>query len=127
MKAIASASEAERQRSMERIHQSKVTEELFRLILSGEYVARAAAMQPREPQPVVSLGEMERGAILNALAHTGGDLPLAARLLGVGRTTLYRRVKRYLAEAGLTSRPAPSGSPQDEGTSCERAEAAAAL
>ena len=39
--------------------------------------------------------EMERHAILNALEYTKGDRATAALLLGIGRTTLYRKLKEY--------------------------------
>lgn len=45
--------------------------------------------------PVVPLVEMERRAILNALEYTKGDRVMAAQLLGIGRTTLYRKLKEY--------------------------------
>jgi transcriptional regulator with PAS, ATPase and Fis domain len=35
----------------------------------------------------------EKGRILHALDRTGGNHAAAARLLGIGRTTLYRRIK----------------------------------
>jgi DNA-binding NtrC family response regulator len=44
---------------------------------------------------VIPLAELERRAIINALEHTKGDRALAAQLLGIGRTTLYRKVKEY--------------------------------
>jgi DNA-binding NtrC family response regulator len=50
-----------------------------------------------EPDVVVSLAEVEKRAILHALKVAGGSVSKAARLLGIGRTTLYRR----LAELGL--------------------------
>jgi transcriptional regulator of acetoin/glycerol metabolism len=45
--------------------------------------------------PVLPLAEMERRAILNALEYTKGDRVMAAQLLGIGRTTLYRKLKEY--------------------------------
>ncbi|WP_102226639.1 helix-turn-helix domain-containing protein [Acidimangrovimonas sediminis] len=36
----------------------------------------------------------ERAAVMRALARTGGNVSEAARALGVGRATLYRRMKR---------------------------------
>jgi len=45
--------------------------------------------------PVVPLVEMEKQAIRNALIHTKGDRVTAAHLLGIGRTTLYRKLKEY--------------------------------
>ena len=38
---------------------------------------------------------MERRAILRALEYTNGDRGVAAHLLGIGRTTLYRKLKEY--------------------------------
>ncbi len=44
---------------------------------------------------VIPLGELERRAIMNALDYTKGDRAVAAHLLGIGRTTLYRKLKEY--------------------------------
>ena len=44
---------------------------------------------------VIPLAEMEKQAILNALESTSGDRAVAAALLGIGRTTLYRKLKEY--------------------------------
>ncbi|MFN7925648.1 MAG: sigma-54 dependent transcriptional regulator [Bryobacteraceae bacterium] len=45
--------------------------------------------------PVVPLAELERKAIMGALEFTHGDRAVAAHLLGIGRTTLYRKLKEY--------------------------------
>jgi transcriptional regulator with PAS, ATPase and Fis domain len=45
--------------------------------------------------PIIPLTQMERQAILDALAYTKGDRAIAANLLGIGRTTLYRKLKEY--------------------------------
>lgn len=50
------------------------------------------------PAPVISLPDSERYAIERALAATGGERARAAAALGIGRTTLYRKMKQY----GLT-------------------------
>lgn len=42
-----------------------------------------------------SLDRYERAALLHALYQTGGDRLAAARLLGVGKSTLYRKLKRH--------------------------------
>jgi DNA-binding NtrC family response regulator len=47
------------------------------------------------PQPVVSIRESERQTICSALTSSGGDRSKAARALGIGRTTLYRKMKEY--------------------------------
>jgi len=49
-----------------------------------------------EPAPsIVPLHVLERRALLNALEYTKGDRAIAAHLLGIGRTTLYRKLKEY--------------------------------
>ena len=45
--------------------------------------------------PILPLAEVEKRAILEALRYTKGDRTTAANLLGVGRTTLYRKLKEY--------------------------------
>jgi DNA-binding NtrC family response regulator len=44
---------------------------------------------------VVPLEILERRAIFRALQETSGDKLAAARLLGIGKTTLYRKLKQY--------------------------------
>jgi two-component system response regulator HydG len=44
---------------------------------------------------VIPLEEMERQAILRALAGAGGDKLRAAKMLGIGKTTLYRKLRKY--------------------------------
>jgi DNA-binding NtrC family response regulator len=52
-----------------------------------------------------SMEEIERLAILQTLKKTGGDKEMAARLLGIGLATLYRRLKEM-----ETKEPAPEES-----------------
>jgi len=47
---------------------------------------------------ILPLEELERRAIFRALKEAGGDKLAAARLLGIGKTTLYRKLKQYGAE-----------------------------
>ena len=51
-----------------------------------------------EGEEVVPLRELERRAIRRALRATNGSVEKAARLLGMGRATLYRRLARYGSE-----------------------------
>jgi two-component system response regulator HydG len=44
---------------------------------------------------LVPLEILERRAIFRALQETSGDKLAAARLLGIGKTTLYRKLKQY--------------------------------
>jgi len=56
----------------------------------------AAPPRPAAPQSgIIPLTEVEKHAILNALEYTKGDRAMAALLLGIGRTTLYRKLKEY--------------------------------
>src|SRR4051794_26396464 len=47
---------------------------------------------------IIPLPEVERRAILEALRYTKGDRATAAMMLGIGRTTLYRKLKEYQLE-----------------------------
>jgi two-component system, NtrC family, response regulator AtoC len=42
-----------------------------------------------------TLHELERRAIVQALEGTGGDRLRAAKFLGIGKTTIYRKLKEY--------------------------------
>ena len=44
---------------------------------------------------ILPLEELERRAILKTLRETAGDKLAAARMLGIGKTTLYRKLKQY--------------------------------
>jgi two-component system response regulator HydG len=44
---------------------------------------------------IVSMSELERNTILSAITQLNGDKLMAARLLGIGKTTLYRKLKEY--------------------------------
>jgi DNA-binding NtrC family response regulator len=57
----------------------------------------------RSPQTdvLLPLEELERRAIMRALRESGGDKLAAARLLKIGKTTLYRKLKQYEAQDHL--------------------------
>ena len=44
---------------------------------------------------MLPLCEIEKREILKAIEYTKGDRTVAAALLGIGRTTLYRKLKEY--------------------------------
>ena len=46
-------------------------------------------------QKVRTINELESLAIENAIHEYGGNLTEAAKALGIGRATLYRKVKQY--------------------------------
>jgi len=58
-------------------------------------VSSAAGSVGTSQVGVVPLQEVERRAIQEALTYTRGDRTTAAQLLGIGRTTLYRKLKEY--------------------------------
>ncbi|MBL8683741.1 MAG: sigma-54-dependent Fis family transcriptional regulator [Myxococcales bacterium] len=47
---------------------------------------------PSAEEPVIPLAEVERRAIVRAMAVAQGSVGRAAKMLGIGRTTLYRRL-----------------------------------
>jgi len=61
----------------------------------------AAGERMPQTDELVPLEELERRAILRALHEASGDKLAAARLLGIGKTTLYRKLKQYEAESHL--------------------------
>lgn len=44
---------------------------------------------------IVPISELEKRTILETITQLNGDKLLAARLLGIGKTTLYRKLKEY--------------------------------
>jgi two-component system response regulator HydG len=65
--------------------------------LQNDASASAASIESpgAEPPAVLSIAELEKQAILNTIRELKGDKLMAARLLGIGKTTLYRKLKEY--------------------------------
>ena len=59
------------------------------------------AALPGVDKEVQSLASLERETILSTLERLKGDKLRAARLLGIGKTTLYRKLKEYGLDDGL--------------------------
>jgi DNA-binding NtrC family response regulator len=82
------------------------------LLCQGEEITSAdlpSYIRERPPAPqaepegaVTPLRELERSAIERALASVGGRVGMAAKLLGISRATLYRR----MADRGIQPAPA---------------------
>ena len=53
---------------------------------------------------ITTLAEMEKREIMRAIERTRGDRSVAAMLLGIGRTTLYRKLKAYNLEVEDSAR-----------------------
>lgn len=67
---------------------------VFGLQRTGALVARPAAdILGREDGPT-GFEKAEKAAVIRALARAGNNVSQAARQLGIGRATLYRRMKR---------------------------------
>jgi len=58
-----------------------------------------AETRPPAKDEMLPLEELERRAILSTLRQTNGDKQAAARVLHIGKTTLYRKLKQYQIEA----------------------------
>jgi two-component system response regulator HydG len=65
-------------------------------------------------QEVISIAELEKQAILRTIDQLNGDKLTAARLLGIGKTTLYRKLKEYGLETRNGSSPDLESSTPDE-------------
>ena len=67
--------------------------------LQREFLPAAPAPDSTGPavfgSEVIPIPELERRAIVHALEHTKGDRTMAAHLLQIGRTTLYRKIRDY--------------------------------
>ena len=50
---------------------------------------------PQARHAIIPLAEVEKRAILHAIDFSKGDRTVAAAMLGIGRTTLYRKLKEY--------------------------------
>ena len=59
----------------------------------------ASAASGNGSNKIVPMSELEKQTILNAIAQLNGDKLQAARLLGIGKTTLYRKLKEYTARS----------------------------
>jgi DNA-binding NtrC family response regulator len=60
---------------------------------------RAGEMSPCLPSGDILLANVEKNHILKVLAQVHGNKPETARLLGIGLTTLYRKLHEYGIEA----------------------------
>ena len=52
-------------------------------------------VQGSDPEAITPLNQVEKRAILHAIELLKGDKLQAARRLGIGKTTLYRKLKEY--------------------------------
>ena len=63
---------------------------------SGSTGSTGSIGSPGSSEPAdFSLDNMERRTIMAALEHYGGNILKAARALGIGRNTLYAKMRKY--------------------------------
>jgi transcriptional regulator with PAS, ATPase and Fis domain len=67
---------------------------------SAARTAQARGRPPRRRAMPLSFESYERAALERALAESHGDVIAAARRLGIGRSTLYRKLARHGLRAG---------------------------
>ncbi|MGB9074012.1 MAG: sigma-54 dependent transcriptional regulator [Terriglobales bacterium] len=78
---------------------SSANEIQLRDLPSQVYSAPIELTGAKQPSAgIVPIAELEKQTILAALAQVNGDKLLAARLLGIGKTTLYRKLKEYASQ-----------------------------
>ncbi|HKC66572.1 MAG TPA: sigma 54-interacting transcriptional regulator, partial [Pyrinomonadaceae bacterium] len=65
---------------------------------TAQPVEPTEAKREEEGEELLSLAEVEGRHIFRVLAHTGGNKQAAARVLGIDRTTLQRKLERYNLE-----------------------------
>ena len=63
--------------------------------VTGQVLQFPTAQNNQDDQKVMTMNEMESMAIENAIHEYNGNLTEAAKALGIGRATLYRKVKQY--------------------------------
>jgi DNA-binding NtrC family response regulator len=85
------------------LHLGDLPTQLQQQGLAAHRAAAIATEDERETEelPVKALADLEREAILGAIRTLNGDKLQAAKLLGIGKTTLYRKLKEY----GITDLP----------------------
>jgi DNA-binding NtrC family response regulator len=79
------------------VNQSRLAElkRLSAAVAVAEEDAPGCEFVVRPKSPVFTITESEKNAIERALAAANGERGRTARLLGMGRTTLYRKMKEY--------------------------------
>jgi two-component system response regulator HydG len=71
--------------------------------LTRDTSSEKSAKDTPSPKSLISIAHLERQAILEAVRQMNGDKRKAAQLLGIGKTTLYRKLKAYNATEATNS------------------------
>ena len=73
-------------------HSQQSPQQFNQAALSGPHSSLSGSA---EYSSVRSIAELEKQAILSTITQLNGDKLKAARMLGIGKTTLYRKLKEY--------------------------------
>jgi two-component system response regulator HydG len=84
------------------VHMGDLPTQLHDFVMHGR-TSRVESVDPEQmdgdgelpARSIVSIAEMEKQAILGTIRELKGDKLMAAKLLGIGKTTLYRKLKEY--------------------------------
>lgn len=74
---------------------------------------------------VLDMAEIEKRTIYRALRESGGDKIAASRALGMGKTTLYRKLKQYESRPGAQTSATQVSAGQDSATKAPATQAPA--
>lgn len=70
------------------------------IIMASDLPPEITSMEHRleDSDEILSIAELEKKAIIKAMNVTGNNTAQAAKMLGIGRTTLYKKLKDYNIE-----------------------------
>ena len=77
----------------EPVVQSETTQAVFPI--EKHEVNAAKDEEPRAIEPLLSLRDLEKDAIIDALTRVGNNRRKTADILGISARTLYRKLKEY--------------------------------
>ena len=79
------------------LHMGDLPTQLHEFRMQAQFGTADESTPEASPAPgtIVSIAELERSAILGTIRQLKGDKLMAAKLLGIGKTTLYRKLKEY--------------------------------
>ena len=64
-------------------------------MIKAENILLNSVTESKTGNETLNLEQIEKKAINSALVKAGGNLSEAAKILGIGRTTLYRKIEKY--------------------------------
>ncbi len=91
------------QGNVRQLHKMKIQRAVLmcegNMVDAAEHLSVSAASGAAEVTDLTLMEAMERNAILQMLKDTGGNKLETAKRLGIGRQTLYNKIKMYEIEA----------------------------